>query len=334
LLKTILVPTDGSTHAQTAVDLGADLAAKYGARLILLHIGFRGGDVPKALEDRATPAFEEAKRAGRWTTDHPEWSPHHQLMEFMGRMILDDAKAAAGRHGAKRIDPVLDFGDSAERVLHHARHANADLIVMGSRGYSELQGLLLGSVSHKVHHLAPCTCVTVRAAGDKPGFAGIKTIVVPTDGSDHAAKAIDLASDVATRYGARVVLLHVFLRSTRMSRLEELVDVDRLSAETRSEFERFTLPGSPMTSTEGLKEIGRQILERARQTAARKGVQSIDERLEGGDATRAILACAEEENADLIAMGSRGLGELEALFLGSVSNKVSHLAACTTMLVR
>lgn len=334
MLNTIVVPTDGSTHAQTAVDLGADLAAKYGALLVLLHVCFRGGDVPEALEDRATQAFEEARHAGRWTTDHPEWSPHHQLMEFMGRMILDEAKAVADRHGSKVIDTVLDFGDSAERVLHHAQHMKADLIVMGSRGYSELQGLLLGSVSHKVHHLAPCTCVTVRAGGEALGFAGIKTIVVPTDGSDHAAKAVDLASDVAAKYGARVVLLHVLLRSTRLSRLKEMVDVDRLSAATRHEFDRHTLPAWHMTSADALEEIGHQILARARQTAVQKGVQSIDERLDGGDAAQAILACAEDEKADVIAMGHRGLGELEALFLGSVSNKVSHLATCTTMLVR
>ena len=49
-----------------------------------------------------------------------------------------------------------------DRILAAAEHENADMIVMGSRGMGDLKGLFVGSVSNKVSHLAPCTCVTVK----------------------------------------------------------------------------------------------------------------------------------------------------------------------------
>lgn len=340
MIKTILVSTDGSANAQTAIDLGADLAANYDARLVLLHVGFRGGDVPRQLEEKAASEFAAAERAGRPTTEHPEWAPRHQVLEYLGRMILREGQERAEGHGATRVEQILDFGDTAERILHHARHLPADLLVTGSRGHSELQGLFLGSVSHKVFHLAPCTCVTVRHTGPGAGFAGLKRIIVPTDGSDHAAKAIELASDLATKYGAKLTLLHMMLRNAGLAKLRGLVELDQLSDATRKQLEskggasRFAAFLSHSVSDEALNEIGKQILARGRAAAERKGVQSPDLILADGDPAQRILETARDAQADLIAMGTRGLGEVEGMLVGSVSYKVSHTAPCSCMLVR
>ena len=56
--------------------------------------------------------------------------------------------------------------------------------------------------------------------------------------------------------------------------------------------------------------------------------------MRSGDAAAAILEVAEEEKADLIVIGSRGLGRLKSLLMGSVSQKVAQLAGCTCMTVR
>ena len=57
---------------------------------------------------------------------------------------------------------ILEDGEPATAVLPAAQDEAADLIVMGRRGLGDLAGLLLGSVSHKVSHLAACACLTVR----------------------------------------------------------------------------------------------------------------------------------------------------------------------------
>ena len=64
--------------------------------------------------------------------------------------------------GVDKVDGVLLDGDPASLVVTTAKEDQSDLIVMGMRGLGELEGLLLGSVSYKVNHRAPCTCITVR----------------------------------------------------------------------------------------------------------------------------------------------------------------------------
>jgi nucleotide-binding universal stress UspA family protein len=60
------------------------------------------------------------------------------------------------------VETLLEVGDPAATVLEVAKCQNVDLIVMGNRGLGSLQGLLQGSVSHKVNALSSCSCVTVK----------------------------------------------------------------------------------------------------------------------------------------------------------------------------
>ncbi len=57
---------------------------------------------------------------------------------------------------------MLREGNPAEAILKAAKQVDADLIVLGTRGLSDLKGLLLGSVSHKVIQLSPCSCLVVK----------------------------------------------------------------------------------------------------------------------------------------------------------------------------
>jgi nucleotide-binding universal stress UspA family protein len=85
-----------------------------------------------------------------------------EILEPVGRAVLDRATAAAKKIGAKRITTVMVGGDPAEAILDQAKREKADMIVMGSRGFGELKGLLLGSTSHKIAAHAGCSVVTVK----------------------------------------------------------------------------------------------------------------------------------------------------------------------------
>ena len=150
MVKVILVPTDGSEHAEKAVKLAADLSQKYGARMIALH-------VMSPSWSRRIP--EELRSYAR--NEHIE-ATEREILETVGRQILRSAEAAAREEGLEQIDTMLEYGDVSATVLSVADTHNVDFIVMGCRGLGDMKGLLLGSVSHKVTSHSPCTCITVK----------------------------------------------------------------------------------------------------------------------------------------------------------------------------
>ena len=150
MIKTILVPTDGSDHADKAVAFAGDLASKYGTAVILLHVlsDPGSGRVPNELSQLVR-------------LEHV-WVTECDIRQAGANELLHNAETRAREHGATKIEQVIEEGDPTRHILACAEVRKADLIVMGTRGLGDLQGLLLGSVSHKVGHLAMCTCITVR----------------------------------------------------------------------------------------------------------------------------------------------------------------------------
>jgi nucleotide-binding universal stress UspA family protein len=84
------------------------------------------------------------------------------VLTAVAELILHGAQETARESGAKKLRRLIEDGDPAQRILERAASEGADLIVMGSRGFSDLKGLIVGSVSHKVSHLAPCAVMSVR----------------------------------------------------------------------------------------------------------------------------------------------------------------------------
>ena len=83
-----------------------------------------------------------------------------------------------------------------------------------------------------------------------------------------------------------------------------------------------------------LNDVGNLILDNARQRAESKGVKDITAHIVDGAPADKIIAAAEKENADMIVMGNRGLGNIAGLLMGSVSHKVSNLSKCTCVTVK
>ena len=80
----------------------------------------------------------------------------------LGQELLAKAAETARERGAGEIVIRVADGDPAKAILAAQEHEKANCIVLGSRGLSDLAGLVMGSVSHKVSHLSPCTCITVK----------------------------------------------------------------------------------------------------------------------------------------------------------------------------
>ena len=174
----------------------------------------------------------------------------------------------------------------------------------------------------------------------------INTILVPTDGSVHAVKAVTFASDIASKYGARVVLFHSLLFGSSSGDILRLVEAGQLSEETLKGLKQKAELQASIKSTalfdssnippavEDLECIGTELLKSGERIAREHGVETVSRVLTNGEPIHCILKAMEDEEADLIVMGSRGLGNLEGLLVGSVSHKVSQLAECTVVTVK
>ena len=171
-------------------------------------------------------------------------------------------------------------------------------------------------------------------------------ILCSTDGSDHSNKALDLAIDLAKKYDARLVILHVPHRSENIYSLQRFAEIEGLAQHVNTEIQRLQSRDGKIDlatvsafqdsgiSPRLLVEVGQHILDGAKGHAERKGLENVDARLESGDPADEILRCINEENIDCVIMGSRGLNDLKGLFLGSVSHKVANRASCTCIAVK
>jgi nucleotide-binding universal stress UspA family protein len=149
--KKFMVAVDGSDHGWKALDLATDLAKGSDAELIIIHVvryeptpeGFR-----QFAEAEGIPAEESSARF------------HYDRK--IGDTITSEAEARAGKNGLARVTTRVAEGNPVKQIVALAESEGAEMVFLGSRGVSDLKGLMMGSVSHKVMHLAPCTCVAVK----------------------------------------------------------------------------------------------------------------------------------------------------------------------------
>ncbi|WP_027007769.1 universal stress protein [Conexibacter woesei] len=143
-----------------------------------------------------------------------------------------------------------------------------------------------------------------------------RQIVVGTDGSETAAKAVGQAAELAASVGATLLVVSAF-EPVSGSRLREE------AAQVPDDVRWMVNPREDVDAT----------LSRAAELAAEKGADSKTFARQG-DPADAILDVAEEQGADLIVVGNKGMTGAKRFLLGSVPNKVSHHAPCSVLIVR
>ena len=94
-----------------------------------------------------------------------------------------------------------------------------------------------------------------------------------------------------------------------------------------------TISSSAKRDPINLREVAESVLARAEREVSSEGISVVTHAREG-DPAKVILDVAEEQNADLIVVGARGLTGFKRFLLGSVSSKLSHHAQCSLMIVR
>jgi nucleotide-binding universal stress UspA family protein len=146
MFASIVVGTDGSDTAKTAVRYALDLARELGARL----------QIVSAYE----PVSDQRLRSDRVeVAEDVQWmvNPHERVLA-----LLEEAKEDATIAGVTKVETFARQGDAADAILDVAEEQRSDLIVVGNRGMTGAKRFVLGSVPNKVSHHAPCSVLIVR----------------------------------------------------------------------------------------------------------------------------------------------------------------------------
>ena len=146
-----LVAVDGSQHGWKALSVASELAKQMRAELLILHV-VPYERLPDALKEFASVENIPVEEA----------SARYHLDREIGDAITREAEARARGRDVEKVTARVAEGNPVEKILELAQAEGVSMIIVGSRGLSDASSLLMGSVSHKVVHLAPCTCLAVK----------------------------------------------------------------------------------------------------------------------------------------------------------------------------
>lgn len=233
--------------------------------------------------------------------------------ESNARAALDAAvELSVGEEVAGTVKRKAVCDLAAAALLRESQ--KADLLVVGARGLGGFRSLLLGSVSEQCLHHAACPVAVIRSADpatQSPGETGVEPerILVGIDGSEGAQLALRWALDEARARQAAVEVVYAW-RSPVAGLGTAVITLDAATVENDAQFE----------------------LDRALDAADTTGLIAPVERVVmAGPAAQVILHAA--KGADLVVLGSRGLGGFKGLLLGSVSHQVARHAPCPVVVV-
>jgi len=224
-------------------------------------------------------------------------------LERAGREKLEAEVQMLNEAGAQVSGADLAEGRPADEILDLAGRLGADLIVVGSRGLGGVGRLALGSVAQEVVYHATCPVLVLRRASSWPPGR----VVFAEDGSPAARKASETAAGLCSGYGVDGVLVRAY------PQLPE-VDVEGREYDARMVEDDMRLQE-------------RELMRRAGELEAELGSRPRVN-LTVGDPVSCILQASGEEAPEgtLVSLGSRGLGPVGRVRLGSVSAKTLHAA--------
>ena len=233
---------------------------------------------------------------------------HANAMHAQARQVLDDARL---KLAPRAVDVRLMEGGVRDRLLQIAEEWKADLIVLGARGLSGVERALLGSVSLSVAREARCAVMIVKGAAK-----ALHRVVVGLDGSEHSRHALSFITSLPLAADTELLLVGV-AEQTHFPRSAPSPVADQLRTFIAEvDEEEKTRKHQILVDTE--RTINRRVQ-----------LKSVV-----GNPPDEIVAVANTTGAQLIVLGSRGMGRLQRLVLGSVSESVLLQSQCSVLITK
>jgi nucleotide-binding universal stress UspA family protein len=296
-LRNIVVPTDLSTPAASALRAAAQIARRAGADLTLAHMD-PGFDLSLAAPEPAylPPALMEALRRTR--IDHVE----HALNELASELPDDISRSV-----------IVRSGEVVPGILDLAQSLRSDLIVIGSRGRGATR-FIVGSVAAKVARSAPCPVLVVHAyerESDERSVGEFRRALVAVDYSPFSRVAAHFAAQLVGADG-QLELLHVW--NDRFQPEEWFSDAAALSAWTEA---------ARSNHATALDDFAAGLDVACRVTTY----------LASGSVPRSILERRQASGADLVVVGAHAREHLAQRILGTTADTVLRHADCPVLVI-
>lgn len=284
-LNRIIVATDFSANSDAAIRHAVDIARSTGAGLRVVHV----------VE---TPEGGEALESAESAVEHWHADDQGRLARQIEPYAAEDIDIA---------QEIVDAPSVADGLQSLVDTEGADLVVVGSTGLSGIKHALLGSTAQKVLRTVQTHVMVAR--GEAPPSSGYKQILVPTDFSLPAERALELAVALAAP-DAQFDLVHFWRvpEATMGDEYSELV-IDTVAT--------------------SVKERGRKLLESFQRDTPNAAFYSVQASPERG-----LLEKLKEGDYDLVVVGSYGCSKLRRWLLGSCAEHAARVAPCSVAVAR
>jgi len=211
----------------------------------------------------------------------------------------------------------VEMGYPAEAIVNKASAHPDTLIAMSTHGRSGVQRWFIGSVADKVLHICTNPLLLVRTAGKVPAKeqAGLKTVIVPLDGSPLAELVLPHVTAMAKEMNLEVVLVRAYSLVSHMYMAEGMApDFDQLTESIRDEVKSYLEEKIRQLKVEGLEKVSYQLLE--------------------GDPAAKIIDIARETPDNLVAISTHGRSGIGRWVLGGVTDRVVRHSSDPVLVIR
>lgn len=216
-MKKIIIPVDFSQHSEYALETGAALAKQHNAELIVMH-----------MLELSESIFSTSGSEKSEETAFMLMVTNKEFEKFLDKPYLEDIT----------VTPVIKHHKVLKEVSEVASYEQADLIIMGSRGHSEHDGVFTGSNTEKVVRYSDTPILVVKS---KPSSVNFNNVVLGCDFNEESISAVKNALETLNELAEKVTLLHVnlpnlsFLSTDEIN--EKVADFLKLSQLDKKDFD-------------------------------------------------------------------------------------------------
>lgn len=252
------------------------------------------------------------------------------VLLYAGKDPGRDLKELGERFDA---EAVAVSGSPAEVIVDEANSRDVGLVVVGSVGMSGARRFLLGNVPNKVSHHATRDVLIVKTdAAGSTSVEPYRRILVGTDGSDTATRAVDMAAGLGKSLGVSTTVVCAFQPLSEQELKQMKADPNDVDALWHRDASAGDVPDEFRWRISAASQA-EDVLERVRDHTAALGADADVRAVEGHPAD-VLIKVAEKEHFDVIAVGNVGMTGAKRFMLGNVPHRVSHHAPTDVLIFK